>query len=154
MGRLEVRCDLPTGSNHILTPGYRVTFPSLEDIANPTWAREQWKGPPYDWQNSRSINRYFLFGNSTDGMWTGSLVAPEVSVHDHVAAKLAAGQHDGPGFAQILQSALRAGASTATGLSITNITVSFTASTGTLSIASPTQLLQIFDTKLLRTRSG
>ena len=40
-----VRYDLPTSSNQILTPGYRVAFPSLEDITNPTWAREQWKGP-------------------------------------------------------------------------------------------------------------
>jgi hypothetical protein len=66
-----VRFDLPTGSNQILTPGYRVVFPSLEDITNPTWARDEWKGPPYDWQNSRSVNRYFLFGNSADGLWTG-----------------------------------------------------------------------------------
>ena len=36
-----VRYDLPTGSNQILTPGYRVAFPSLEDITNPTRAREQ-----------------------------------------------------------------------------------------------------------------
>ena len=147
-----VRYDLPTGSNQILTPGYRVVFPSLEDITNPTWARDEWKGPPYDWQNSRSVNRYFLFGNSADGLWTGSLVAPEVSVHDHVAVKLPAGQYDGPGFAQIVQSALRSGASTATGQAVTNITVSFTATTGTLSIASPTHLLQIFDAKLLRNR--
>ena len=147
-----VRFDLPTGSNQILTPGYRVVFPSLEDITNPTWARDVWKGRPHDWQNSRSVNRYFLVGNSADGLWTGSLVAPEVSVHDHVAVKLPAGQYDGPRFAQIIQSALRSGASTATGQAVTNITVSFTATTGTLSIASPTHLLQIFDAKLLRNR--
>ena len=145
-----VRYDLPTGSNQILTPGYRVVFPSLEDITNPTWARDNWKGPPYDYRNSRSVNQHFLFGQSADGMWTGSLSAPEVSVHDHVAVQLPAGQYDGPGFAQIIQSALRSGASTATGLSVTNISVSFNAGAGTLSIASPTHLLQIFDSKLLR----
>ena len=95
-----VRYDMPTGSNQILTPGYRVVFPSMEDITNLTWARDNWKGPSYDPWNSRAVNGYFLFGQSTDGMWTGSLVAPEVSVHDHVAVQLPAGQYDGPGFAQ------------------------------------------------------
>ena len=67
---------------------------------------------------------------------------------DNVAVKLPAGQYDGPGFAQIIQSALRSGASTATGVSVANITVTFTAGTGTLSIASPTYLLKIYDTHL------
>jgi hypothetical protein len=82
------------------------------------------------------------------GSWTGDIGVPLTSVVDNVAVQLPAGQYDGPGFAQIIQSALRSGASTATGLSVTNITVSFTAATGTLSIASPTHLLQIFDAQV------
>ena len=75
---------------------------------------------------------------------------PLTSVVDNVAVQLPAWQYDGPSFAQIIQSALRSGASTATGVSVANITVSFAASTGTLSIASPTCPLKIYDAHLLR----
>ena len=82
--------------------------------------------------------------------WSGGIGAPLTSVVDNVAAQLPAGQYDGPGFAQIIQSALRPGASTATGVSVKNIIVSFAASTGTLSIASPRSTTRI----CCGTRSG
>jgi hypothetical protein len=41
------------------------------------------------------------------GSWTGDIGVPLTSIVDNVAVQLPAGQYDGPGFAQIIQSALR-----------------------------------------------
>ena len=141
------------GDDYVInTPGFELIIPSLQDITNPDWIRDNWSGPSYDPRQTNAANGYFGYQVPLPGSWTGDIGLPLTSIVDNVAVQLPAGQYDGPGFAQIIQSALRSGASTATGLSVTNITVSFTAGTGTLSIASPTYLLKLYDAHLLRNR--
>jgi ubiquitin-activating enzyme E1 len=41
--------------------------PCLVDVANPTWAREEWSGPLCDLQSSRRRNRQFLFRKNNVG---------------------------------------------------------------------------------------
>ena len=107
------------------------------------WASDLWSGPAYTPQQSNAANASFGQQVPLPGSWTGDIGVPLTKVVDNVAVQLPVGEYDGPGFAQIIQSALRSGAFTATGLTVANITVSFTASTGTLSIASPAYLLTI-----------
>ena len=133
------------GDDYVInTPGFTLIIPSLQDITNPDWIRDNWSGPSYDPRQTNAANGSFGQALPLPDNWTGDTGMPLASVVDNVAVKLPAGQYDGPGFAQIIQSALRSGACTAMGVSV------FTAGTGALSIASPTYLLKIYDAHLLR----
>ena len=85
-----------------------------------------------------------------DGVWTGTISLPKRGVLDNVCVLMQPGQHDGPGVAAELQTALRAGVTQATGAEATSITVTYNTSQASLYVTSPTHQLRIYSAELLR----
>ena len=123
-------------------------IPTLGEITNPPWHNAQWRGAEYNPLDSRASNGFFS-GTSVDGVWTGTIALPKRVVLDNCALRQS-GQHDEPGFAAELQTALRAGITQATGAEGTNITVANNTSQASLYVTSPTHPLRIYSAELLR----
>ena len=133
----------------ITTPGYRLIIPGLDEVNNPAWAKDVWGGLAYDPLDSRSLNAFFS-GSAVNQVWTGTITLPRRGAYDNVCALLQPGQYDGAGLAAELQTALRAGAALAVGAAVNDITVTYIQSRGVLTINSPTYLIRIYSTELLR----
>ena len=133
----------------ITTPDYRLIIPGLDQINDPAWAKNVWGGPAYNPLDSRSLNAFFS-GGAVNEVWSGSIALPRRGAYDHVCAILQPGQYDGAGLAAELQTALWAGASLAVGSAVNDITVAYITPRGVMNITSPTYLIRIFSTELLR----
>ena len=138
------------GEDTINTPGRQVFFPTNAEISNPTWARNEWTGPPYDVNDNRNINSCFTLGAPRFNEWRGSISLPLSNLVENIAVQLAPGQYSGTDFATLIQVALRSGAATAVGAPVTDITVAYDGPTGKLTITSPSYLLQIYSSENLR----
>jgi hypothetical protein len=140
------------GDKYRITTDASITLliPSFSDLTNPDWIRENWRGPTYDPNATNSANPGFKEDFANPGSWDGEIGIPLTSVVENIAVQLAPGQYSGTDFATLIQVALRSGATTAVGSSVTDITVAYDGPTGKLTISSPSYLLQIYSTENLR----
>ena len=145
-----IYADWTVTETTITTPGYRLIIPGLDEVNNPAWAKDAWGGLAYDPLDSRSLNAFFFSGSAVNHVWTGTITLPRRGAYVNVCALLQPGQYDGAGLAAELQTALRAGAALAVGAAVNDITVTYIQSRGVLTINSPTYLIRIYSTELLR----
>ena len=141
--------DWAVAEASITTPGYRLIIPNLDQINDPAWAKNVWGGQAYDPLDSRSLNSFFP-GGAVNEVWSGSITLPRRGAYDNVCAILQPGQYDGAGLAAEVQTALRAGAALAVGSAVNDITVAYIQPRGIMTITSPTYLIRIYSTELLR----